>query len=191
MERCFLLRHAEAVGDEVEDPGLSARGLEQTVALASRLRSAGIDAVWHGPKRRASETGRLLADRLQVERWCTNLLDDRTPVPSAERRADYPPHRWRWLDSVPVAERDHDGAGLSAAWEELRERAGGRVVVMVSHAFVMSWFVVEVLEAPPAAWMRLPVSNAGVTELEADAGRGFVIRSFDDTSHLAKSPAVS
>ena len=61
-----LVRHGEAAGAEGDDPGLSAAGRQQVADLARRLIDRSVSAIWHGPRRRTTETARLLAARLRV-----------------------------------------------------------------------------------------------------------------------------
>lgn len=118
----------------------------------------------------------------------TSLLDDRTPVPSPDRRDDYPADRWDWLDETPPEERDENAGQLNAAWTELTRVAetdsATGALVLITHAFVIASFVSRVLSAPSSAWMQLPVSNAGVTELQLRPGRDIAVVGFNDVSHL-------
>ena len=87
----FVVRHGEASGAEGDDPGLSERGRAQTRALGARLAQGPIASVLHGPRRRAAETAAVLAEALPGVRLAASpLLKDRTAVPSAARRAEYP-----------------------------------------------------------------------------------------------------
>lgn len=188
MSRLYLVRHGEASGDETDDPGLSEHGRSQVRALVRRLRSRPVTEVWHGPRRRTTETADLVAVGLGVTR-CepTDLLDDRTPVPSAARRGDYPAHRAPWFATVPPDERDEDGALLSAAWQDLSLQAQGVDVLLVTHAFVAAWLVREVLDAPAAAWMRLGVANTGLTTITWDDDGQARLEAFNETAHLEGS----
>ena len=184
----YLVRHAEAAGHEDVDPGLSERGRAQARALGTRLAPLRPAGILHGPRRRATETARVLAEALPdapVE--ATPLLEDRTPVPSAGRRDEYPERFWSWLDDVPADERDVDGAALSAALPDLaglaEDRADDGPLVLVTHAFVVGWFVRELLDAPTWRWIRLAPANASLTVVRWD-GSGVLV-SFNDTGHLA------
>ena len=126
----YLVRLAEAAGHEDLDPGLSDRGRAQAHALGARLASVRPTGILHGPRLRAGETARILAEPLPgapVE--STPLLEDRTPVPSAGRLAEYPERFRSWLDGVPPDERGQDGAALTAALPSMgrlaEERRGG------------------------------------------------------------------
>ncbi|MFE1644161.1 histidine phosphatase family protein [Microbacterium sp. P01] len=184
MGSILLVRHGEASGDDSADPGLSSTGRLQALALAGRLADQEIGAVWHGPKRRAQETAGLLASHLRIDTWSTDLLDDRTPVPSARFRNEYTRRRLDWFDAVPEDERDEDGLALAAAWSQLRSRDRPRRVVMVTHSFVISQFVALAVEARPSSWLRLTVSNAGLTILHEDAAGDLMLRLFNDTTHI-------
>lgn len=184
MGRIFLVRHGQARDDESRDPDLSDLGLRQAAAVAGRLDQSRITAIWHSPHRRATETARVIASRLDSEPNVCRSLDDLTPVPSAARRGDYPRRMHAWLDSVADAERDEDGVTLSAAWRDLRARAEGKEVVMVTHAFVIARFVADTLDAPQAAWMRLRTANASLTVIGTDGLDSPTLEGFNDTGHL-------
>lgn len=165
-----LVRHGEAAGGTQPrggaDPGLSDLGRRQVQALANRLAFRPVRQVLHGPSRRTSETAGILTENLGAGPVPSDLLLDRTPVPSTERRGDYPAHRWEWFEDVPESERDLDGTKLTAAWHKLWFEHHDEEVVLVTHAFVVAWFVREVLNAPPATWMRIgPIGNATLTSI--------------------------
>ncbi|RYP85811.1 histidine phosphatase family protein [Nocardioides guangzhouensis] len=171
--------HADAAGHEDADPGISDLGRRQVGALAQRLAGRPVTEVWHGPRRRAAETAALIADLLDAALVPSALLDDRTAVPSEGWRDDYPRHGWPWLDAVPPAERDEDGRAMTEAWHELLDATAGREVVLVTHAFVLSWFVTRVLDAGPASWLRMPVANAALTTIGLDLHGDLTLEAFN------------
>jgi probable phosphoglycerate mutase len=181
VTRIHVVRHAEAARHEDVDPGISELGRRQVGALAERLAGRPVTGVWHGPRRRTTQTAALLADLLASRPALvpSALLDDRTPVPSDARRQDYPRASRSFLDAVPPGERDEDGRGLTAAWRTLLQETAGREVVLVTHAFVVSWFVTRVLDTAPAAWLRLPVANAALTTVGVDRHGDLVLEAFN------------
>jgi broad specificity phosphatase PhoE len=189
VTRILLIRHAEAE-PEGGDPLLSSAGTRQAIAVADRLADERVARILHSPKRRARLTADALASRLGCPIAESSLLDDRTPVPSADRWDDYPAHRWDRLRQVPADERDEDGVALTAAWNELIQwssRADSTdhgTVVLVTHAFVISWFVSRALDAPPAAWMQLPVANTSITEIALRPLGDHSVHRFNDRGHL-------
>jgi broad specificity phosphatase PhoE len=113
----YLIRHAEADGDDAGDPALSTRGRGQAALLGSRLAGIEVAAVLHSPRLRAAQTAAILAEDLPgVPVHANDLLDDRTPVPSLRRRAEYPQHYLPWLDQTAADEQDVDAVALSRAW---------------------------------------------------------------------------
>lgn len=184
MSRLILIRHAQAAGHETADPPLSATGRRQASLLAARLESTRADAVLHGPRLRARQTAEALAESLDCRTQLTSLLEDRTPHPSPERPGDYPPHRRSFLDETPVEERDIDGEGIAAAWRQLTEMSSDRVLIAVTHAFVIGAFVGHALGAPADAWMRLPIANASITEFQPRPNGEWAVECVSDTGHL-------
>jgi hypothetical protein len=48
---------------------------------------------------------------------------------------------------------------------------------------VISQFVASTLDAAAGSWMRLAVSNAGLSIIEADTQGSLVVRAFNETAH--------
>lgn len=185
--RLYLVRHGAADGDD-PDAGLTPAGEQQVRALARRLRDVPLDAIRHSPLPRAARTAALLAeDRAGVVPQPSARLTDRTPVPSPARAADYPTRYAPWLAQAPDAERDEDGAALSAAVAHFGSAppAGtDRHELLVTHAFVVGWFVRAALDAPTWRWLTLLPANASLTVIDHPDDRPAAVLSFNDTGHL-------
>ncbi|NMO51041.1 histidine phosphatase family protein [Actinoplanes sp. TBRC 11911] len=174
------LAHGRAGG------GLSALGREQADRLGRRLADVPFDAIHHSPLARAAETADIVATHLpQVPSHPCDHVTDRTPVPSADRRTDYP-QRWHaWLDRVPPAERDENATYLRAAVEHFGATGDAdRRHLLITHNFVIGWFVRHVLDAPDWRWLGLNQANAALTILEWNAARPPMLVAFNDTGHL-------
>lgn len=52
----YLVRHAEKVADDSNDPDLTAAGREQAVKIATRLKNKGITDIWSSDYQRTRET---------------------------------------------------------------------------------------------------------------------------------------
>ena len=181
-----LVRHAHAAGSDSENPALSGDGRAQADALGRRLARVGASSVLHSPRRRAAETATRIAGKLGcVQVDVSDLLDDRTPVPSPEHYAEYPKDYWRWVAGTPTDEQDIDGQQISRAALQLAAsaRAADSSVIAITHAFVIAWIVQTSLAAPAAAWMRLSPANAGLTTFDCTKDR-LKLLSYNDTSHL-------
>jgi len=185
-----LIRHGEAADhDEASDPGLSLRGEAQASEVARRLESSlggnRVGAVLHSSRRRAAATAEIVAAAIPgaVARWSDDL-EDRTPVP--RDFAGVPERYHRLLREATDDERDIGGRRLDAAVRSLGEIGEhDRMVVAVTHAFVVGWFVSRVLETPSWRWVSLPVSNGSLTVLQWETGREPRVLAFNDTGHLS------
>lgn len=179
----YLVRHAEA-GD---DGGLTAAGRRQAEALADRLAGIGLAAVHHGPLPRAAQTARLVAARLPgVPVYVDDAAGDYLPpVPDP---AELPAPVARLVESYTPAERAEGAALAAAAVERFTGVADSMSVdeniLVVTHSFLVAWFVRHALGAPERGWLGLNAANAGVTALRCLPGRGCRLLAFNDLGHL-------
>ncbi len=184
----YLVRHGEQdpASDHAPEGGLSSLGREQADRLGRRLHTVPFSAIHHSPLARASQTADIVAGQLpRVPRHACDLVADRTPVPSAAQRDRYP-QRWHtWLDGVPEDERDEDAAALQAAVRHFGVTGDAdRYELLITHNFVIGWFVRHVLNAPEWRWMSLAQANCAVTIVQWDADRPPTLITFNDTGHL-------
>ncbi|MBT0768355.1 histidine phosphatase family protein [Kineosporia sp. J2-2] len=175
--------------------GLTPRGRAQSLAVARRLAGIPFGSVHHSPLRRATETAALITEHLNtlsavgavdagndqhLRAHACELVRDRTPIPD-----DHPPRYRQFLQAVPPAERDPQARELRVAVREL-SRIGERerTDLIVTHNFVIGWFVRHVLEAPEWRWIGLNQANGAVTVLRWETGRPAALLAFNDTGHL-------
>jgi probable phosphoglycerate mutase len=181
----YLVRHGEHQDAEhgLADGPLSPRGQRQAELIADRLSGLPLDAVWHSPLLRANETARAIAARLpSVDPEPTALLFDCVPTGMTEETpAVFEP----FFGSVTEAEIEAGRAQMSDAVEEFLVRKTGEVhEVLITHNFVISWFVREVLAAPEWRWMTLNQSHCGLTVIAQKQGRPGTLLTHNDTGHL-------
>lgn len=181
----YLVRHGEHQDAEhgLADGPLSPRGQRQAELIADRLSGLPLDAVWHSPLLRANETARAIAHRLpSVDPEPTALLFDCVPTGmSDETPAAYEP----FFGSVTEAELDAGRAQMFDAVNEFLVRKPGDVhEVLITHNFVISWFVREVLGAPEWRWMTLNQAHCGLTVIAQKQGRPWTLLNHNDTGHL-------
>jgi probable phosphoglycerate mutase len=181
VSRLYLVRHGEATG-EGPDSGLSPLGVEQSRLVGDRLRDEPVVEIRHSPRRRATQTAVVLGDLLAVPTAADELLDDRTPVPASGSEPDYPQWMHAWFATVPDDERDEDGVQLSAAVDAYL--TDNRYILLVTHAFVVAWFVRHVLGAPRSAWTAIAAANAGLTTIDRRPGRPPHLAGVNDVGHL-------
>ncbi|MDQ0613117.1 broad specificity phosphatase PhoE [Microbacterium sp. W4I4] len=181
----YLVRHGEHVDAEhgIDDGPLSPRGQRQAELIADRLSGLPLDAVWHSPLLRAAETARAIAARLPaVDPVPSALLFDCVPSGmSEETPSAYEP----FFGSVSDAEIEAGAAQMSdAVGEFLRRRNGDVHEVLITHNFVISWFVREVLGAPDWRWMTLNQAHCGLSVIVQKQGRPWTLMSHNDLGHL-------
>jgi probable phosphoglycerate mutase len=184
----YLVRHGEQdpASGHTADGGLSQVGRAQATRLGRRLRTVPFAAVHHSPLARAAETADIVAGHLpHVPRHSCDYLADRTPVPSAAQRDRYPGRWHAWLDGVPRHERDEDAAALQAAVDHFGVTGDSdRNELLITHNFVIGWFVRHVLDAPVWRWIGLNQDNCAITIAQWHSGRPATLVSFNDTGHL-------
>lgn len=181
----YLVRHGEHQDAEhgLADGPLSPRGQRQAELIADRLSGLPLDAVWHSPLLRANETARAIANRLPaVDPEPTALLFDCVPTGMTEETpAVFEP----FFGSVTDAEIEAGRAQMSDAVEEFLVRKNGEAhEVLITHNFVISWFVREVLGAPEWRWMTLNQAHCGLTIIAQKQGRPWTLLNHNDTGHL-------
>ena len=181
----YLVRHGEHQDAEhgVDDGPLSPRGQRQAELIADRLSGLPLDAVWHSPLLRATETARAIAERLpSVTPEPSALLFDCVPTGMTE---DTPAVYESFFGSVTGAEIEAGSAQMADAVNEFLVRKQGDVhEVLITHNFVIAWFVREVLGAPDWRWMTLNQAHCGLTVIGQKQGRPWTLVNHNELSHL-------
>jgi probable phosphoglycerate mutase len=161
----YLVRHAEQELTANESPtvGISSIGKEQARLLGQRLRGVKFDGIHHSPAARARETAYVVALSLPgVPVQESEFLRDRTPVPDRSELRDYSEAELTWLAHVPAEECDPGGAEITSAIKHFSS-LGDSQHLLITHAYVVSWFVRAALETPNRRWMGLNPFNASLT----------------------------
>ena len=181
----YLVRHGEHQDAEhgLADGPLSPRGRRQAELIADRLSGLPLNAIWHSPLLRAAETARAISERIpSVDAEESALLFDCVPTGMTE---DTPAAFESFFGSVTDAEIEAGRAQMGDAVNEFLVRKPGDVhEVLITHNFVISWFVREVLEAPDWRWMTLNQANCGLTVISQKQGRPWSLLAHNDLSHL-------
>nr|WP_218844891.1 histidine phosphatase family protein [Microbacterium pseudoresistens] len=180
-----MVRHGEHQDAEygVDDGPLSPRGRRQAELVADRLSGLPLDAIWHSPLLRAAETARAIAERLPaVTAEPSALLFDCIPTGMTdETPSTFEP----FFGSVTEAEIEAGRAQMGDAVSEFLVRKPGDVhEVLITHNFVISWFVREVIEAPEWRWMTLNQAHCGLTVISQKQGRPWSLVAHNDLGHL-------
>lgn len=181
----YLVRHGEHQDAEhgLEDGPLSGRGQRQAEAIADRLSGVPLDAVWHSPLERASETARYVAERLPaLDPQPNSLLFDCVPTGMTE---ETPTIFEPFFGSITAEELDAGRAQMSDAVGEFLVRKNEEChELLITHNTVIAWFVREVLEAPEWRWMTINQAHCGLTVLVQKPGRPWTLLTHNDLGHL-------
>lgn len=181
----YLVRHGEQQDAEhgLPDGPLSGRGKRQARLLAERLGGVPFTGAWHSPLQRASETAEIIAGRLPaLTSEPSLLLFDCIPSGKApETPSAYDP----FFGAVTDAEIEAGRAQMEdAAAEFLQTRRGEHHDLLITHNFVIAWFVREVLGAPDWRWVGINQANCGLTVLQQKYGRPWTLVTHNDLGHL-------
>jgi broad specificity phosphatase PhoE len=193
----LLVRHAEPIrvegghGTGPADPGLTARGRDQTGRLAAWLAHEPIDAVVTSPLVRARETAQPVAAAFGLEAEVVDGIaewdaesDEYIPVEELRELKD---ERWhamiegRWVDTGGVDPSVFQ-AQIVPAFEELIGRFAGQRVVAVTHGGVVNVFTAHVLGIDRYLWFHPEYTS--VTRVHASRAGIRSIGTVNETAHL-------
>lgn len=181
----YLVRHGEQQDAEhgLPDGPLSPRGQRQAALVADRLSGVPLTSVWHSPLQRAAQTAEVLAERLPaVEPKPSALLFDCVPTGITP---DTPSAFEPFFGSISDEQIEAGHAQMADAVAEFLARKPGEMHdVLITHNFVIAWFVREVLQTPEWRWMTLNQANCGLTVLGQKPGRPWTLLTFNDMAHL-------
>lgn len=183
----YLMRHGEAG----EDGELTAHGEQQARLAGERLREVPLTAIHHSPRPRAVRTAEIIAGYVHAGRPAvSDLLDDYIPADPdlAELPADYA----RFIRAYDPAER---AAGAALSRSAVAEFGGpgdsalsgsDEHELLVTHNFLIGWFVRDALSAPEWRWLGLNQQNCALTVLMYRAEMPPSLISFNDAAHLTR-----
>jgi probable phosphoglycerate mutase len=183
----YLVRHGEANGDD-ESSELTETGRHQAVLLGERLRGVSFTGIHHSPLRRAAQTAAIVGEALPgVVVSPSKLLDD--CVPSSPERELLPSRFAAFLDTISPREFEEGPPQAAAALEYFaRTSDTDECELVISHNFVLGWFVRDALDAPSWRWMGLNQHNCALTVIRYGSDGVRTLVAFNDAGHLP--PAV-
>jgi probable phosphoglycerate mutase len=181
----YLVRHGEHrdATHGVADGPLSPRGVRQAELLAARLSGVPFTGAWHAPSTSATETARIIGARLPaVQPKASALLFDCVPsgpTPDTPRAFD------SWFHSITEAEIEAGSAQMADAVAEFfvpgpEERHD----LLITHNFVIAWFVRQAFDAPDWRWLGLNQAHCGLTVLRVRSAKPAVLIGHNDLAHL-------
>jgi len=181
----YFVRHGEQVDQEFGLPEgpLSERGLEQARLLSARLSTVDFDATFTSPLQRAIETAAVVTATLGLpDAEPSALLMDCIPSrKSPDMPSAFEPFYGAITDEE-IAAGEAQMADATAEW--LAPSRGDRHELLITHNFVIAWFVREVFGAPSWRWMGLNQANCGLTIIRVRSAKPPVLITHNDLGHL-------
>jgi serine/threonine-protein phosphatase PGAM5 len=172
----YLARHGEAAG---ESGGLTARGRRQAELLGARLSRVPLAEVTHSPSARAVETAAAASPDSKLV--CSALVGDYPPFVPAQVPATFAPVVEGWSDEE-LREGPRFAEEALARFARPAERETHELVI--THSFLIGWFVRDALGAPPERWMGLNTGNAVLTVIRYSDDRPPALMLHNDMAHL-------
>lgn len=181
----YLVRHGEQQDAEhgLPDGPLSARGKRQAKLIADRLSGVPFTGAWHSPLQRAEDTAAMITKNLPSLRSTPSaLLFDCIPSgPTPDMPAAFQP----FFGSVSEAQIDAGQAQMTDAIAEwMTPSIEDRHSLLITHNFVIGWFVREVFEAPTWKWMGTTQANCGLTIIRVRSVKSPELVTHNDLGHL-------
>ena len=181
----YLVRHGEQQDAEhgMPDGPLSARGKRQAKAIAERLSGVPFTGAWHSPLQRAQETAQIMTKSMpDLQLQPSALLFDCIPSgPSPDM-----PHAFTPFFGGISEERIEAGKAqmADAVAEWLAPSRDERKDLLITHNFVIAWFVREVFAAPAWRWMGINQANCGLTIIRVRSAKPPELLTHNDLGHL-------
>ncbi len=198
--RIVVIRHGETEWNRVErfrgriDVQLNEKGRRQALAVARRLSSWPIAAIYSSPLERALQTAQPLAELCQISVSPLEGIVDIdygawAGLSPEEAASQYPALYRTWADN-PHLVRFPDGESLEqvrdrvlAALNEVNVTHPEQTVALVSHVVVNRVLVLGAMGLGNASFWRIGQDNAALTILEALDGQ-YRLQLLNDTCHL-------
>jgi serine/threonine-protein phosphatase PGAM5 len=180
----YLVRHGEAA----EGGSLSDAGEEQARRTGERLKNLPVTRIHHSPELRAAQTARLIAGWLPgVPLAESAVVGDY--IPADLDPAVLPPSHARLVNGYTIAERNEGAALARAAIEQFAGPPGEGPAddvhdLIVTHNFLIGWFIAHALHAPDWRWIGLNQQNCALTVILYRRGLPPALVSFNDAAHL-------
>jgi probable phosphoglycerate mutase len=181
----YLVRHGEQVDAEfgLPDGPLSPRGKRQAELIAERLSGVPFDRAYSSPMERAIETAQAMTSRMpSLEVEPSALLMDCVPSgPSPDMPSVFEPF-FGGVSDDEIQAGEAQMADAKAEW--LTVRAGDSHELLITHNFVIAWFVREVFGTAAWRWIGINQAHCGLTIIRVRSAKPAVLVTHNDLGHL-------
>jgi probable phosphoglycerate mutase len=181
----YLVRHGEQVDAEhgLPDGPLSARGKRQAKLISKRLSGVPFTAAFASPLQRALDTADAMTSLMPslVVEPSALLMDCIPSGPSPDMPAAFEP----FFGGITEEEIQAGEAQMEDAVAEwLSPTPEDRHDLLITHNFVIAWFVREVFGASSWRWMGINQANCGLTIIRVRTAKPAVLVTHNDLGHL-------
>ena len=181
----YLVRHGEQQDADhgLPDGPLSPKGVRQARAIAERLGGVPFTRAWHSPLQRAAETAAIMTERMPalVSQPSALLMDCIPSGPEPDMHPAFEP----FFGGITPEEIDAGQAQMADAVAEfLAPAREDRHDLLITHNFVIAWFVREVFGAPAWRWLGVNQANCGLTIIRVRSAKPPVLVTHNDLGHL-------
>ena len=177
------------------DAPLTAAGVQQAAAAAKHLAGAGLSVIITSPLLRTVQTAQEVASITGAPIVTDDGFRETDfgaweGLTFAEVRERWPAEVSAWLADPAVPPPDGESFAevserVAGALQRVLADRAGQTVLIVSHVTPIKMLVTTALLAPPAALYRMHLDVAALCEIDWYADGPAVLRSFNDTGHLA------
>lgn len=181
----YLVRHGEQVDAEFGLPEgpLSDRGKEQASLVADRLRSVSFDVAYTSPLQRAIDTASVITERLGIGPATPSaLLMDCIPSgPTPDMPASFESF-YGGVTEEEIAAGEAQMTDALAEW--FAPSREDRHELLITHNFVIAFFVREVFGASAWRWIGINQANCGLTIIRVRSAKAPVLLTHNDLGHI-------
>jgi len=181
----YLVRHGEQVDAEYGLPEgpLSPRGQRQAGLIAERLSGVPFTAAFTSPLQRAVETAQAMTERMpSLTPEPSSLLMDCVPSgPSPEMPSVFESF-YGGVSDEEIQAGEAQMADATAEWLSVVQ--GDSHELLITHNFVIAWFVREVFGASAWRWMGINQAHCGLTIIRVRTAKPAVLVTHNDLGHL-------
>lgn len=181
----YLVRHGEQVDAEygLPDGPLSPRGQRQARAIADRLSGVPFTEAYTSPLQRAVETADVMCELMPavVPEPSALLMDCIPSGPTDDMPSVFEPF-FGGVSAEEIAAGEAQMADATAEW--LSAGQGDSHQLLITHNFVIAWFVREVFGASAWRWMGINQAHCGLTIIRVRTAKPAVLVTHNDLGHL-------
>jgi len=181
----YLVRHGEQVDAEFGLPEgpLSDRGRDQAHLIADRLQSVTFDAAFTSPMQRAIDTAEVITGELGMAQATPSaLLMDCVPSgPTGETPAAFESF-FGGITNEEISAGEAQMTDALAQW--FAPSMDDSHELLITHNFVIAWFVREVFGASPWRWIGINQAHCGLTIIRVRSAKPPVLLTHNDLGHL-------